>query len=128
MIAGLGMDIVKTDRIKSLMEKNGTAFLHKILAEDEIKEFPRFPEVPVEKIAGKWAAKEAVAKALGCGFGEYCAIKDIHILHDAKGAPYFILTGAAEIYAENLGINKGHLSITHEKEYAAATAILEKLP
>ena len=126
MIAGLGMDIVKTERIKMLLEKNGVAFLHKILAEDEIKEYSSFPLIAAEKIAGKWAAKEAVAKALGCGFGENCAIKDIHILHNCDHAPIVTVSGEAEKYAGKLGVEKIFLTITHEKEYAAATAILEK--
>lgn len=126
MIAGLGMDIVKIRRVETLFEKHGEIFLQKILADDELALLPEKNRFSPEKIAGKWAAKEAVVKALGCGFGSLCAITDIHILHNEAGAPLAHLTGCGKIYAEKLGIDHIFLSITHEKEYAAAVAVLEK--
>ena len=125
MIAGLGTDVVKTERIRLLLEKYGDDFLKKILAEDELSSGEKETLSP-ERLAGKWAAKEAVAKALGCGFGSSCAVTDIHIAHDSFGAPTVTLSGAAEKRARELGVGQIHISITHEKEYASSVAVLER--
>lgn len=125
MIAGLGMDIVKTERIARLVEKYGRDLLKKIFAEDELESFGG--EIPsAEKLAGRWAAKEAVAKALGCGFGKDCAIQDIHISNTSSGAPAVFLTGNAAKKALQMDARNIFLTISHEKEFACACAVLEK--
>lgn len=125
MIAGLGMDIVKTERVARLIEKYGRALLKKIFAEDELESFGG--EIPsAEKLAGRWAAKEAVAKALGCGFGKDCAIQDIHISNTSSGAPAVFLTGNAAKKALQMDARNIFLTISHEKEFACACAVLEK--
>ena len=125
MIAGMGMDIVKTERIARLMEKYGVDFLEKVFAEDERNDFGgSMPSA--EKLAGRWAAKEAVAKALGCGFGKECAMQDIHISNDSRGVPKVFLTGNAAARALQMDALNIILTISHEKEYACACAVLEK--
>ena len=125
MITGLGMDIVKTERIARLVEKYGRDFLTKVFAEDELESFGG--EIPsAEKLAGRWAAKEAVAKALGCGFGKDCAMQDIHIINTSSGAPAAFLTGNAARRALQMDAQNIFLTITHEKEFACACAVLEK--
>lgn len=119
------MDIVKTKRLEKLMAKYGNAFFQKVFAAEEMAD-QDLTCLPPEKVAGRWAAKEAVAKALSCGFGSCCAITDIHILHDEKGAPSAVLSGEGKKYAEKSGIRNIFITITHEKEYAAAVAVLEK--
>ena len=125
MIAGLGMDIVKTERIAHLVEKYGRDFLIKVFAEDELVSFgEKLP--PSEKLAGRWAAKEAVAKALGCGFGKDCAMQDIHISNTSSGAPAVFLTGNAAKKALQIDARNIFLTISHEKDFACACAVLEK--
>ncbi|MBP5182944.1 MAG: holo-ACP synthase [Lentisphaeria bacterium] len=124
MIAGLGMDVVKTERIRLLLERYGEAFLNRIFAEDELgsaREAVRSPE----RIAGNFAAKEAASKALGCGFGSSCAVTDIHVSRDPSGAPKIVFSGAAAKQAEKLGVARVLVTITHEKEYAASVVVLE---
>ena len=75
--------------------------------------------------AGRWAAKEAVAKALGCGIGAECAFTDIEIGNTGTGAPAVSCSGHAAGRMKKLGGKRWHLSISHEKNHAVAVAILE---
>jgi holo-[acyl-carrier protein] synthase len=124
MIAGLGTDIVEIGRIKEMLEKHRNSFIHHILTEQELAEAESRKDFSAY-CAGRWAAKEALSKALGCGIGEHCSWKDIRILNGGKGRPDIQLCGKAFETAEKLGVNSIHLSISHEKQYAVATVILE---
>lgn len=128
MIIGIGNDIVSVKRVEKILEEKKEAFLERFFSPEE-KEFFREKTVTAEFIAGRWAAKEACAKALGCGFGKECAIKDITILREiseqASGRPLLALSGAGKARSEALGVKRVHLSISHEREYAAAIVILE---
>ena len=79
---------------------------------------------PVTFYAGRWAAKEACAKALGCGIGARCNFTDIEILNDVSGKPQITLTGAGKAALEELGGKRIMLSISHERHYAVATVII----
>ena len=128
MIIGLGSDIVSVERIRKILEKNKDSFLRKILSPQEL-EFFRNTAITPEFLAGRWAAKEACVKALGCGFGQDCAIGDISVFREksshASGRPLLTLSGAGKKKAETLGVRNIHVSISHEKEFAFATVILE---
>ncbi len=120
MIVGIGTDIVQIARLAQSLEKIGTrAFTPKELAYAE-----SFRDSAAH-LAGRWAAKEALAKALGCGFGGKCSWQDIEIVNDDSGKPVMALTGAARETFTALGGRKIHLSISHEKDYATAFVILE---
>lgn len=123
MIAGLGNDITECARIEQALEKHGELFLDHLLTGREKTESRN----RLSYYAGRWAAKEALAKALGCGIGEKCAFTDIEILDNEAGKPEVHLSGAAEITAKQLKAGRIHLSISHEKDYAVATAVLETL-
>lgn len=121
MIAGLGNDITDCGRIKQMMRKFGDLFLDHLLTPKEKAESKgRF-----SYCAGRWAAKEAVSKALGCGIGGNCAFTDIEIIDNESGKPEVKLSGAAELTAKRLKVDRIHLSISHERHYAVATVILE---
>ena len=128
MIIGLGSDIVSVKRIRKILEENRDSFLKRILSPGELEFFSNTAITP-EFLAGRWAAKEACAKALGCGFGKDCAIGDITILREksshASGRPLLTLSGAGKKKAESLGVRNIHVSISHEKEFAFATVLLE---
>ena len=122
MIVGIGNDIAECARIGAVLEKHGQVFLDHVLTEREQAAGGR-----TEYYAGRWAAKEAIAKALGCGIGARCSFTDIEILNDESGKPLASLSGAARRTAAELHVGRIHLSISHEKNYAAAVAVLESL-
>ena len=122
MIAGLGNDIVDCRRIEQVMERHGEHFSRRILTEKEIAESGN----SLSYIAGRWAAKEAVAKALGFGIGKKCSFTEIQILRDEYGKPCVELAGKTERTAAELEIRRIHVTISHERNYAMATAILER--
>jgi holo-[acyl-carrier protein] synthase len=123
MIIGIGTDITEVSRIGELLEKSGR-FKERTFTAAEQQKCDRHKE-STASYAGRWAAKEACAQALGCGIGAECALTDVEILNDAENAPYLLLHGAAEKRAEQLGVKHIYVSISHEKEYAVAFVILE---
>ncbi|MBN2477863.1 holo-ACP synthase [Candidatus Micrarchaeota archaeon] len=113
-VAGVGIDIVSIKRMKKLISgRNGEAFLGKTFAEDEIGN-PK----NAEKLAGIFAAKEAVYKALGTG---WINGKEIEVVNDRLGAPKVKLYGKTKRISKNKKIN---ISISYEKEYAVAVAVI----
>ena len=127
MIKGLGTDIVEIQRIKKICSTSfGDNFIRRILTDEEIKEMQqKSPEKQNEFLAGRWAAKEAVAKALGCGIGGRCSFLDLHIINNDAGAPELHFTGDAADELRSKGASTCHISIRHEIHYATAVAIIE---
>lgn len=127
MILGVGIDIVEIERIKKAMDKssseNSYRFLNKILSQEEIDTF-NYKLNRYEFAAGRFAAKEAVSKAMGSGFREF-DINDIEIYNDSQGMPFVVLKNKAHEMVKTKGNYKIHLSISHEKNYAVAYALLE---
>ena len=99
-------------------------FLEKVFTPAEQREAARYRE-PWAYYAGRWAAKEAAAKALGCGFGAECSPAEIEILHGEKGEPVLAFSGAAAERYRRIGAAHRHLSISHDGGFAMAVAILE---
>ena len=83
------------------------------------------PENAVPFLSGRFAAREACAKALGTGFAQGVNWLDMEILNDLSGRPVLTLSGAAAAIADRLGVRRVHLSISHERNYAVAMVILE---
>ncbi len=115
MITGIGTDIVEIARIKKLQKKYGASFHAKILSEEEISLIPK--GAPEAYIAGRFAAREALVKALG---GKAFNFPHIIIKNDPEGKPYF------EVPADLAPGTTLHLSISHERNYATAMVIAEK--
>jgi holo-[acyl-carrier protein] synthase len=113
----IGIDLIKTDRMKRFMERFGDRGLHKFLSKDEILLIRNY-----RSAAGFWAAKEACAKALGCGIGSECGFHDIILSKTPKGAPIISLS---ESVTQRFGIISLSLSITHDGDYAIAVVALE---
>lgn len=124
----IGCDIVKVDRIERLA--SNPRFLEKCFTEEERSYFNRFSQ-NAPTIAGHFAAKEALAKALGCGFGAQLDFLDFSITHDGKGCPHILWhhqnqttpLEPSEIYWEGR-VMRCSISISHEKEFAMATALI----
>ncbi len=122
MIAGIGSDIVAINRIKNSYNKFNDKFLSRFLTQSEIDLFEN-RKSPVEFLAGRWAAKEAVSKALGSGIGLLCDWHDIEVLPADNGTPLVTLSGKGKTLADSLQISEIKVTISHEKEYAVAFAI-----
>ena len=122
MIA-LGTDILEVARIEAVVERQGERFVQRILTPSERAEYAAHSQAD-RLLAKRFAAKEAVAKALGTGIGGGVSWQDIRILHDDKGAPRVELSGAAAEVAASLGGSQMLLSLADEKEYVIAFAAL----
>lgn len=120
VILGIGIDIIEIKRIEAAISKNSD-FLSRVFTADEIKYFESRNK-RTEVLAGNFAAKEAVSKALAVGF-RYFEWKDIEVLRDALGKPFVILhNNAKSMLSDNCMV---HISISHCHEYAVANALIE---
>jgi holo-[acyl-carrier protein] synthase len=113
----LGIDIIKVDRIRTTLERFGTRFSRRVLTPNE----QRYVRDRPETLAGRWAAKEAVSKVLGLGV-RGIGWRDIEIERLPTGQPAVRLHGRAAQRAEQLGMARIAVSISHEAEYAVAIA------
>lgn len=124
MIKGLGIDIVETARIRQVIERHGEQFLNRVYTPAE-QAIGKIRASAHHFYAGRWAAKEAAAKALGCGIGSECSFNEIEVVDSEIGVPSLVFSGNAAKTAAALGAKNVRVSITHEREYAAATVIIE---
>ena len=123
MIIGIGTDIIEIDRIKNAITRTN-GFLEKVFTDKEIEYF-KVKNLKCDTIAGNFAAKEAVSKALGSGFRQF-GLKDIEILRDKFGKP--IVNLSSKIYEIMERDNfKIHISISHSKDNAIAYSIMEEV-
>ncbi len=123
-IIGIGTDIVQTKRIKRLMDKFPKSFAERILHKNELEVYKDFKN-PVSYVARRFAAKEAVSKALGTGISAGVCFHDIEISNTQEGQPVLTLYGDTLEVAKQLGVKKNHISLSDEKKYAIAYVILE---
>ncbi|MEO0137326.1 MAG: holo-ACP synthase [candidate division WOR-3 bacterium] len=120
-IFGIGIDIIEVTRIKSAVEKHKN-FVDKIFAPEELK-FSERGVFRYEELAGRFAAKEAVLKAIKTGWRRGISYRDVVILNEKSGAPYVVLSGRAKEICTELKIDKIFISISHTKELAVGLAI-----
>jgi holo-[acyl-carrier protein] synthase len=113
----LGIDIIKVQRIRETLARFGPRFSQRVLTDGE----RRYVRDRPETFAGRWAAKEAVSKVLGLGV-RGIGWRDIEVERLPTGQPAVRLHGRAAARAEQLGMGRIALSITHESEYAVAIA------
>ncbi len=116
-ISELGIDIIKVERIRASIERFGERFSRRVLTAGE----QRYVRLRPETFAGRWAAKEAVSKVLGLGV-RGIGWRDIEIERLPTGQPAVRLHGRASARAEQLGMERIALSISHESDYAVAIA------
>lgn len=123
MIAGIGTDIIKTSKIAAALDRHGDRFAKRILMSREFSIYQRAAN-PVAFLAKRFAAKEAVAKALGTGIGKV-SFQDIEVSNNSKGAPLLTFHGyAAELQQQNC-IANCHITIADEEDNAVAFVVLE---
>jgi holo-[acyl-carrier protein] synthase len=126
MIIGIGIDTVSISRIEKLIQNRGERFLKKVFTDQEISEGAK-QRNNARFFAARFAAREAFFKALGTGWGRGLSLKEVGVATSKQGQPKFSLSGRIEQTLRLNGINKSHLSITHEGDTAHAIAVLEKI-
>lgn len=124
-IYGVGIDLVKIDRIALLIERWGDKFEGRVFTESEI-EFCSRRRNRVPCLAMRFAAKEAFVKALGLGLRQPVLWQDVEVRADALGKPEIFLSERAQEYCTEQGIVSWHLSLTDDGQYGAAVVVIEK--
>lgn len=123
MILGIGTDLVEIARMQVLWKRHGERLTQRMLHPLERSQLPRTRAAGF--LARRFAAKEALAKALGCGIGADMALAEAGVTHNARGRPQFVLEGRARRTVESLGGGAIHLSISDERDYAQAFVVVE---
>jgi holo-[acyl-carrier protein] synthase len=126
VIYGIGTDIVRIQRLADSLQRYGERFASRILADDEMEEF-RNASRKSYFLAKRFAAKEALAKAVGTGFRDGLSLGDICVSHDELGKPFLLFSPRARQKLADLGIGECHLSISDEQDYAVAFVTLERV-
>jgi|AntAceMinimDraft_1070359.scaffolds.fasta_scaffold60750_2 holo-[acyl-carrier protein] synthase len=123
MIVGIGTDIVEIARIESSVRRWGEKFAMKILSVSELSQYRQRGNAAY--LAKRFAAKEAVSKALGTGMRCGVGFTQIEVVGQPGYPPKIVLSGAAAGHAQRLGVRASHLSLSDEREYAIAYVLLE---
>jgi holo-[acyl-carrier protein] synthase len=124
MILGMGSDLAEVDRIQQSVERYGVRFLERVYTEIE-RSYSMRKKNYAERLAGRFAAKEAGMKAIGTGWRRGVTWKDFEVVNEPSGKPTLKLSGAAARIAEQMGVKRIALSITHTAAIAMAVVILE---
>ncbi len=118
MLLRSGVDLIEVERVQEAIHRHGERFLNRIFTAQELVQVGSSPP----SLAARFAAKEAVSKALGCGIGEV-AFQEIEILRGSLGEPRLQLYGAAQQMAGQLGLQTWSLSLSHTREHAIAFVV-----
>ena len=121
-VIGVGVDISEVSRLRASLDRHGERFHRRICTEGETAYCAKMRD-PAPFFAARFAAKEAVSKALGTGIGAQCTWLDIEVRRKATGEPFIVLHGAGADTARRLGITRVMISLSHTENYATAHAI-----
>ena len=121
-VIGLGTDIVEVLRIAQMIERHGEIFLGRVFTPGEI-EYCSARKAATQHYAGRWAAKEAILKAMGTGWTRGIQWQDMEIRNDAAGRPRVVLSGGAQEVCNQLGVTEMMVSLSHCRSHASAFAI-----
>lgn len=113
-----GVDLIEISRIQAVLDRHGLRFLRRVFTEQEAALYGS----RTYSLAARWAAKEAVAKALGSGIGQV-GWQDIEILGDDEGAPFLLLHGQAATRSAALGLSSWSISLSHTHTLAIAFVV-----
>lgn len=125
-VVGIGVDLVENARIQHSLDRFGERFLHRVFTGGEI-EYSQSMKFPARHLAARFAAKEAVSKAFGTGIGKAMAWKDIDVRRKESGEPYVVLEGGAKKLADERGISKVLITLSHTENHAMAAVVMEAL-
>lgn len=123
MIFGIGIDVLETARIARVHEKYGEHFVQRLLLPQEEEQLRRTAR-PQRFLAMRFAAKEAVVKAMGTGFAHGMWIRDVGVVQNAWGRPEVIYSERGARMRDQLGIGEGHVTLTDESGLVVAVAVL----
>jgi holo-[acyl-carrier protein] synthase len=123
MIFGIGTDVVQQERVRLVHEKFGDRFVERLLLPAELEAFRRYTR-PVRFLAMRFAAKEAIVKAMGTGFAHGMWIRDCGVVSNTWGKPEIIWSERGRQMCEQLGIGEGHVTLTDEAGLIVAVAVL----
>jgi holo-[acyl-carrier protein] synthase len=124
MIIAVGVDMVEIARVGRLVVEHGDRFVKRVFTPDEIA----LSEGKDHRLAGRFAAKEAVLKVLRTGLDEGISWQEVSIASGPRREPLVVITGRAESIARSQKIDRIHVSISHDQERAVAMAVGESLP
>lgn len=123
MIFGIGTDVVRIERIQRTYDRHGERFVERLLLPQEEAAFRKHSR-PVRFLAMRFAAKEAIVKAMGTGFSHGMWIRDCGVAANAWGKPEIIWSPRGQQMCDSLGIGEGHVTLTDEADLVVAVAVL----
>ena len=123
MIYGIGVDVLEAARIGKTLERFGDHFIDRLLMPAERAQLARTKR-PERFIAMRFAAKEAIVKAMGTGFAHGVWIRDVGVVQNKWGKPEVVFSEHGEVVRRNLGVGEGHVTLTDEAGLIVAVAVL----
>jgi len=127
VIVGTGVDIVAITRFERFVGENNLPLLERLFTADE-RQYCSGKRRSAQHYALRFAAKEALLKALGTGLREGISWQDVEVVNDPLGKPELRLTGKARELAERCGVRRSFLSLSHDGDVAIAMVVLEGEP
>ncbi len=124
MIVGIGVDLVEMQRVERLVVEYGERFAARVLTQREIDAY-RHSSRPIAYLASRFAAKEALSKALGTGLRHPVTLHAISVVSDEIGRPELRFHAELPAYLQRRGVGQAHLSLAHEHGMACAMVVLE---
>lgn len=125
MIFGIGIDVLEAARIERTLERYGEHFVRRLLMPEEQAQLARTRR-PARFVAMRFAAKEAIAKAMGTGFAHGIWIRDVGVVQNSWGRPLVVYSKRGDDVRRSLGIGEGHVTLTDEAGLIVAFAVLMK--
>jgi holo-[acyl-carrier protein] synthase len=123
MIYGIGIDVLKAERVQRVLEKYGERFVEHLLMPEERVQLERTAR-PARFLAMHFAAKEAIVKAMGTGFAHGVWIRDVGMVQNEWGRPEVVYSARGAKVRDGLGIGEGHVTLTDEAGLVVAVAVL----
>ena len=127
MIFGIGVDVLEAARIKKVFDKFGDHFVDRLLLPKEREQLAKTRRKE-RFLAMRFAAKEAIVKAMGTGFAHGMWIRDVGVVQNAWGRPEVVYSARGEKMRRKLGIGGRHITLTDDKGLVVAVAVLESAP
>jgi holo-[acyl-carrier protein] synthase len=127
VILGVGVDVVRVSRVQAAVDRFGVRFSRRILTGEELGDLPG-PRRAAQFLAKRFAAKEALVKALGTGFRYGVGPRDIGVRHDPLGRPFLVFSPLAQGLLDARGVAESHLSLADEEDLAVAFVTLMRRP
>ena len=123
MIFGIGIDVLKAERIDGVLARRGERFIERLVMPEELAQLAR-TQRPKRFLAMRFAAKEAIVKAMGTGFANGVWIRDVGLVDNRLGKPEVVYSERGERVRRALGIGDGHVTLTDEAGLVVAVAVL----